>query len=272
MENLEFNQEKLFNKNELNKMAMKSSFLQASFNYERMQGTGWIWTISSALKKIYKNDPEGLRESMQMHVTFFNSHPFLNSLISGIVVALEENKTDLKTIQNIKVALMGPLGGIGDSILWLTALPLIAGISAQIALETSSIAGAILFLVLFNLLNFGLRFGLMHYGYNLGINAVGKIKSSVKQVNRAASIIGLMVVGSLIPQFVRATLGINFAIGDMSVNLQEVLLDKLMPGMLSLVITYGLYRVYKKGVSPLMMIIIIIIIGLIGSATGLLVA
>lgn len=266
----ESNNERLFSKSELNKMAVSSAFLQSSFNYERMQGTGWIWTIAPGLRKIYKDNPEGLKASMKTHVTFFNCHPFLNSLVSGIVLALEENKTDLNTIQNIKVALMGPLGGIGDSILWLTALPLIAGISAQMALDTSSIMGAILFLVHFNAIHLSLRFGLMHYGYNLGINAVGKIKDSVAVVNRAASIVGLMVVGSLIPQFVNANLGINITVGEMTVNLQETLLDPVMPGLLSIIITYGLYKLYKHGANPLT-IIVVIIIGLIGSATGILV-
>lgn len=263
--------QRLFTKTDLNKLAVSSAFLQSSFNYERMQGTGWVWTIAPGLRKIYKDDEEGLRKSMETHVTFFNCHPFLNSLVSGIVLALEENKTDLSTVQNIKVALMGPLGGIGDSILWLTALPLIAGLSAQLALETNSIIGAVTFLVLFNIIHLSLRFGLMHYGYNLGINAVGKIKNSVQIVNRAASIVGLMVVGSLIPQFVHANLGVNITMGEMSVNLQETLLDPIMPGMLSLIITFLLYKIYKRGANPLMIILIIMLVGLIGSATGLLV-
>lgn len=270
MENQE-SKKRLLTKKDLNKLAFSSAFLQSSFNYERMQGTGWVWTIAPGLRKIYKDDEEGLRASMKTHVTFFNCHPFLNSLVSGIVLALEENKAPLETVQNIKVALMGPLGGIGDSILWLTALPLIAGISAQIALQTSSIMGAIIFLVLFNTLHLSLRFGLMHYGYDLGINAVGKIKDSVAIVNRAASIVGLMVVGSLIPQFVHANIGINVVIGEMTVNLQETLLDPLMPGMLALVITYFLFRLYKRGIKPLTMILVIIGIGLLGSITGILV-
>ncbi len=272
MEKKQESKEKLFSKKELNKLAISSAFLQSSFNYERMQGTGWIWTIAPGLKKIYKGDKEGLKKSMETHVTFFNCHPFLNSLVSGIVLALEENKTDLNTVQSIKVALMGPLGGIGDSILWLTALPLIAGISAQLALQTNSIIGAITFLILFNAIHLSLRFGLIHYGYNLGINAVGKIKDSVQVVNRAASIVGLMVVGSLIPQFVHANLGINITLGEMNVNLQETLLDPIMPGLLPLILTYFLYKIYKKGANPLMIILIIMIIGLVGSLTGILVA
>lgn len=263
--------DRLLTKSDLNKLAVSSAFLQSSFNYERMQGTGWIWTIAPGLRKIYKDNPEGLKASMKTHVTFFNCHPFLNSLVSGIVLALEENDASLETVQNIKVALMGPLGGIGDSILWLTALPLIAGISAQIAIQSGTILGAVVFLVLFNALHLSLRFGLMHYGYDLGINAVGKIKDSVAVVNRAASIVGLMVVGSLIPQFVNANLGINITMGEMSVNLQETLLDPLMPGLLSIVITYFLYRLYKRGINPLTMILVIILIGLVGSATGILV-
>ena len=51
---------------DLSIMAWRSLFLQASFNYERMQANGWLYTILPALRKIHKN-PDDLRASMRMN-------------------------------------------------------------------------------------------------------------------------------------------------------------------------------------------------------------
>ncbi|MDO5091361.1 MAG: PTS system mannose/fructose/sorbose family transporter subunit IID, partial [Cardiobacteriaceae bacterium] len=76
---------------DIRRMAWRSLFLQASFNYERMQANGWLYTILPALRKIHKNEND-LKKSMSMHLEFFNTHPFLVTFISGLVLAMEEAK------------------------------------------------------------------------------------------------------------------------------------------------------------------------------------
>ena len=147
-------------------MAFRSLALQASFNYERMQAGGWLYTILPALRKIHKNSDD-LKNSMHMHMEFINVHPFDVTFLSGLVLAMEKGKENISTIRSVKVALMGPLGGIGDALFWLTLLPICAGIGASLALE-NSFFGPIIFLLMFNLVHFGLRFGLAHYGYHAG--------------------------------------------------------------------------------------------------------
>ena len=139
--------EKVVDKKVLNKMIWRSLFLQASFNFERMQAAGWLHGLLPGLEKIHKNK-EDLSKSMKQHMEFFNTHPFLVNFIQGIVISMEENKEDISTIRGIKVATMGPLGGIGDALFWLTFLPISAGIGAALALE-GQIAGPIIFLVMF---------------------------------------------------------------------------------------------------------------------------
>ena len=119
---------------DLSIMAWRSLFLQASFNYERMQANGWLYTILPALRKIHKN-PDDLRASMRMHLEFFNTHPFLVTFISGLVVSMEEAKENISTIRAIKVSTMGPGGGIGDAVFWLTLLSICGGVGASIALS-----------------------------------------------------------------------------------------------------------------------------------------
>lgn len=259
--------EQVITKKDLNKMAWRSLLLQASFNYERMQACGWLYSLLPGLKKIHKNKDD-LSKSMKMHMEFFNTHPFLVTFIMGIVMAMEENKEDPDTIRGIKVATMGPLGGIGDALFWLTLLPICAGIGASMALD-GSIAGPVVFLIMFNVVHFGLRFGLMHYGYNTGVSAIAKLKENTKHVSRAASILGLSVVGGLIASYIRLTTSLTIQAGQATVSIQSDLIDKVMPNLLPLAYTLIMYKGLKKGWSPIALIGITVVIGVVGHLIGI---
>jgi PTS system N-acetylgalactosamine-specific IID component len=258
---------KVLTKKDLNNMVWRSLLLQASFNYERMQAGGWTYNILPGLKKIHKNK-EYLSSALLDHMQFFNTHPFLVTFIQSIVLAMEENKERRDIIRGVKVALMGPLGGIGDALIFLTLLPITAGIGASFAKE-GNIIGPLLFLASFNFVHFGLRFFLMHHGYNTGIKAIASFKESTKKISRAASIVGLTVIGALVASYVNFNLGININIGESVLNLQTGAIDKIMPKLLPLLYTFFCYAQLKKGRSPLMLIGITVALGIIGCLIGL---
>lgn len=198
-------------KKTLNKMAWMSVWLQASFNFERMQAAGWLWGILPGLEKIHTNK-EDLSRSMAHNLEFFNTHPFLVTFVMGIVLSLEQQKTDIDTIRSVRVAAMGPLGGIGDALFWFTLLPITAGLTAQMAIDGSPL-GPILFLVIWNLAQFAVRFGLMHWSYNLGTGAIEILTKNAKEFTRAASILGVFVVGALTSNYGATRLGIEIKQG-----------------------------------------------------------
>lgn len=260
--------DKVLNKGDLNKMVWRSLLLQASFNYERMQGGGWTYGLLPGLKKIHTNKHD-LSNAMLDHNQFFNTHPFLVNFIQGVILAMEENKEDRDAIRGIKVALMGPMGGIGDALFWLTLLPITGGIAASLAIE-GNVAGPILFLLAFNIVHFFLRFFLMHYGYGMGTKAIGVMKEGTKKISRAASIVGLMVVGALVASYVNLEFDWIIQAGEIPVNVQEEVLDAIMPALLPLLYTLFSFWLLKKGKSPLMLIGVTIVIGLAGSLLGIL--
>ena len=251
-------------KKTLNKMVWLSCFLQASFNYERMQACGWLWGMLPGLQKIHTNK-EDLKASMAHNLDFLNTHPFLVTFVMGIVLSLEQNKADTATIRSVRISAAGPLGGIGDALFWLPLVPITAGLTANMAME-GQIIGAVLFLIIFNAVQFAVRFGLMYWSYGLGTKAVTLLTSSAKEFTRAASILGIFVVGGLIANYGGTSLRI--VVGDPAINIQG-LLDGVLPKLIPLLITLGIYVLIKKGWTPVKCIILILVVGILGCAFGI---
>lgn len=185
----------MLDKKTLNKMVWRSLFLQGSFNYERMQAAGWLYGILPGLEKIH-TDKDDLSASMSHNLEFFNTHPFLVTFVMGIILSLEQNKADIPTIRAVRVAAMGPLGGIGDALFWFTLVPIVAGMTSNMALQ-GQIAAPFIFLIVFNVVQFALRYWLMSTSYKMGTNAIAMLTQNAKEFTRAASILGVIVVGAL---------------------------------------------------------------------------
>ncbi|MEC5423435.1 PTS system mannose/fructose/sorbose family transporter subunit IID [Virgibacillus sp. C22-A2] len=252
---------------QLRHLAWRSLLLQASFNYERMQAAGWLYSILPGLRHVHKNKKD-LSKSMKDHMEFFNTHPFLVTFIMGIILAMEQKKEDREAIRGIKIATMGPLGGIGDAMFYLTLLPITASIGASLAVE-GNIMGPFVFLIMFNVIHFGVRFGLMSYGYKTGVKAIAKLKEGTKHVSRAASIVGLTVVGGLIATYVTFQIDYIWTSGEAELNVQADIMDQIMPAMLPLAYTLLVYWFLKKGRSPLVLIGLTVLVGLLGSFFGI---
>ena len=255
-------------KKTLNKMVWRSLNLQASFNYDRMQAAGWLYCILPGLEKIHADDKEDLQTSMEHNLEFFNTHPFLVTFVMGIVLSLEQQKADINMIRSVRVAAMGPLGGIGDAIFWFTLVPITAGITANMAIN-GSIAGPILFLLIFNLVQFGVRFFLMHWSYNLGSKAIEILTANAKEFTRAASMLGVFIVGALTSNYGGTTIALTIENGENPIVIQSIL-DGVLPKLIPLTITLGLFfLIKKKGWTPVKCIFLLLVIGLVGAFIGI---
>lgn len=259
---------KPLDKKTLNRMVWRSLNLQASFNYERMQAAGWLYCILPGLMKIHGDNEEDLQISMQHNLEFFNTHPFLVTFVMGIVLSLEQQKADINMIRSVRVAAMGPLGGIGDAIFWFTLVPITAGITANMAIN-GSLAGPILFLLIFNAVQMLVRFGLMNWSYKLGSQAIEILTANAKEFTRAASMLGVFVVGALTSNYGGTTIALTIENGESPIVIQSIL-DGVLPKLIPLAITLGLYvLIKKKGWSPVKCIALLLVVGLIGAFIGL---
>ena len=254
-------------KKTLNKMVWRSLNLQGSFNYERMQANGWLYGILPGLLAIHGEGTDDLKTSMAHNLEFFNTHPFLVTFVMGIVLSMEQQKADVNSIRAVRVAAMGPLGGIGDALFWFTLVPIAAGICSNMAIE-GSLAGPILFLLIFNVVQFAVRFFLMHWSYKMGTNAIEALTVYAKEFTGAASMLGVFVVGALTSNYGGTALNGNLALEN-GTTIQSIL-DGVLPKMIPLFLTLGLYFLMKKCKwTPVLCIGALLVLGLVGAAIGI---
>jgi len=261
---------RVLTKRDITKLGLRSVLLQASFNYERMQAGGWLYSMLPFLKKIYKDDKKGLSESMQGHLEFINTSPPIVPFLMGLILSLEENKENRNTIQGLKVALFGPLAGIGDAIYWFTILPIVAGITASFA-SNGSILGPIIFFLVY-LAIFIMRIFWAHTGYSVGLKAITKIKENSELIAKAATILGVTVIGGLIATYVHIDVLSKINIGGgHSIALQKDFFDHIFPNILPLGYTFLMYYLLKsRKWSPVLLIVLTFVVAIILSFLGVL--
>ena len=187
-------------------VAWRSTFLQGSWNYERMQNGGWAYSLIPALKKLYPSGEEA-KEALKRHLEFFNTHPYVAAPIIGVTLALEEERAngadiDDAAIQGVKVGMMGPLAGIGDPVFWFTVRPIVGAIAASLATGGSIIA-PLFFFIVWNAIRIAFLWYTQEFGYKSGSAITKDLGGGLLQtVTKGASILGMFVLGVLIQRWV----------------------------------------------------------------------
>ncbi|QNQ81211.1 PTS system mannose/fructose/sorbose family transporter subunit IID [Lactobacillus sp. PV034] len=297
-------------KNDRRKVFLRSYFLLASFNYERMQNGGFVFSMIPAIKKLYKNK-EDRAAALKRHLEFFNTHPFMANPIFGVTLALEEDRAngaevDNAAISGVKVGMMGPLAGVGDPVFWFTIRPILAAMGAALAV-TGNVLGPILFYVIWNIMAWAVKWYTQEFGYRTGTKITEDVSGGLLQkVTRGASMMGMFVIGALIQRWVvikftpviskaklqsgdyihwdklpkgingvkealvQYNLGTGKSLEPYKLTTLQENLDKLIPGLAALLLTFLCMWLLKKKVSPIIIIIGIFVLGIAGHVIGLL--
>lgn len=267
--------ERKLTKKDLTRVAIRSLGMEWDWNYERQMNMAFCYSMLPVIKKLYPTKEEQT-EAMQRHLEFFNTTPHLSTLILGITAAMEEQNAndpefETESINNVKVSLMGPLAGIGDSFIWGTLRIIATGVGVSLAAQ-GNFLGPLLFLLLFNIPAQGLRFYLMHAGYKLGSGFLAKVQESglMEILTYGASILGLMVIGGMTAENVAITVPLVIGSGDAATTLGDIC-NTIMPGLLPLAFTMLLYwLVSKKNVKTTTLLVALVVVGLAGSFFGIL--
>ena len=241
----------------------------ASLNYERMMGLSYTYSMLPFLKKTYKDDPEGLKKSVKTHLQFYNCSPYVSPYVMGVNMGIEEEqKADsLDAINSLKTGLMGPLAGLGDSIFVVIPWTIFGAIAANMALEGSIVGIAIWIFVTWILKALG--YPLFKAGIASGTSLVTSIEKKLKIVKECVAILGLMVVGALIPTVVKSNIAFTFTQGDLTMTGNEIL-NQIMPGLIPAALVFAVYVMLGKKIKPVYIILLIIVLSVVLKALNIL--
>lgn len=238
-------------------------FGQSGWNYEKMQGLGYLYSIYPFLEKKYAK-PEELKDAAKVHSQFFNTNNTMAPGILGVNIALEE-QTGLAgkdAVAGIKTGLMGPLAGIGDTLFFVIPTTIIGSVASYLALQGNPV-GLVLWLLFALVRMLFMRFSIST-GYQEGVNQLGSLTNSLNKITRAANILGLTVIGALIPSVVKANLNFEFSYGEVSLKLQSIA-DQIMPGLIPLlVVGFTYWLLGLKKMNSTRVIFVLIALGIIG--------
>lgn len=218
----------------------RSQFLQASWNFERMQNVGWAYAMIPALKKLY-TDKEDRAQALKRHLEFFNTHPYVAAPVLGVTLTLEEEKAagrdiDNAAIQGVKIGMMGPLAGVGDPIFWGTLRPVLGAFAASLALS-ENFMGPIVFFVIWNVIRMAFLWYTQEFGYVQGGNIAQNLGGGLMQkLTQGASVLGMFIMGVLVPRW--TSMNFPMILSRMEVAEQDqvnfgVVADAVNEGLLS---------------------------------------
>ncbi len=250
-------------------------FSHANYNYERLQGSAFAASMTPIIKKLYPNDKKKQAEVLTRHMAFFNTEPNFGTVIHGIVIAMEEQiargaEISADAINSIKTGLMGPLAGLGDTLTQGTIIPLLLALGISFG-KDGNLFGPLFFIIACCAVLMGITRTFWMRGYNLGKDAVTSLlgDEKIQKIINAASILGVIVIGALIAQFVNLDLTLNIGVGETMVNLQADVFDKIVPKILPFGLTVLMYRLLQKQKSPIMLMVVIIVSALVGAYLGI---
>lgn len=249
---------------------------QTCYNYERMMGQAVAHVFVPIIKRLYADDPEKRKDVMKREIEFFNVHIEFGACIIGLIIAMEEQKAKGKDIPgefitSIKTSLMGPLAGIGDTIWQGVVIPILLAICIDITLR-GTIWGSIIYAVAIIVLAFALSYANFMFGYRSGSEAIMDFleKGILNKILKGAEIMGCMVMGGLISNYVNMSVALEIESSTTSFNIQTGFLDAVMPNILPFAFTMLVFYLMKKGFSSLKMIGIIVAVGIVGGLFGIL--
>ncbi|MDY2778068.1 MAG: PTS system mannose/fructose/sorbose family transporter subunit IID [Collinsella sp.] len=236
---------------DLRRMFWRSCMLDSSWNYERQQNMGYSYAIAPVVEKLYEKDSDKQKSAYARSLDFMSITPQLSTLLLGIDAAMEEedaaNPTfDGSTIAAVKTSLMGPLAGIGDSLIAGTLRVIATGIAIGFAQQGSPL-GAILLLLVFNIPAFAIRWFGLKMGYEYGSSFITDAAKGglMEKVTFVAGVVGLMAIGGMVASYITVDLPIMVGSGDFAQPLTDYL-TMIMPCLPQLLVFGFMYWIMGR--------------------------
>lgn len=265
---------KKLSKSTLVKTWLWSTSTEACYNYERLQALGIANLMITPIRALYDTNERRVEE-LKKYLVFYNSEVFtIGPIINGITCSMEEARANgenvtAEDINAVRTGLMGPVAGIGDTVMQGILFPTLFGIGCSMALDGSYL-GPVLSFIIFEAAIFGCGYFMFMTGYKQGKSSLLRIlkNGTIDRIVNAFSIVGLMVVGAMAYSRVLISTPVTFAVGGGSTSLQSVL-NSLAPGIIPLALTLLVWWMLKKKINTVWIILAIFAIGIAGYFLGI---
>lgn len=259
----------------LRQMYWRSFTLYSAVTPAKQGASGFEYAMLPFINRFYKNQ-EDKKAAMVRQMSYFNTNVAMVPFIMGLSASMEKEnseKTDFNqdSINAIKTSLMGPLAGIGDSVFWGVLRVIAAGVAVGLA-QSGNVLAPIIFLLLFNLPVQLIRWYGGQLGYTLGSAYISDLYENglINILTKAATIVGLTMVGAMTSQMVKFDLKWKMVMGGKTILKSQEMLDQIFIGLLPLAVTlFCFYLLKKKNVSINVLIFGIIIAAIALSLLGI---
>ncbi|HMI49412.1 MAG TPA: PTS system mannose/fructose/sorbose family transporter subunit IID [Gemmatimonadaceae bacterium] len=155
--------------------------MQGSWNYETLNGTGIGFSMEPALRYLPGGvDGPAYRAALARESRYFNAHPYLAGIAVGALVRAELDGVDPERIERFRTALAGPLGSVGDRLVWASWLPFCSLVAIGVyGAGGSPMAVVGTFLLLYNAGHILLRAWGLRIGLSRGLNVASALGNPV---------------------------------------------------------------------------------------------
>ena len=272
----------------LSKKALNKSFRNwyyghlTCFSQEHMQTFGYLCAMLPLVEELYETKEEQ-KKAMDTYTAFFNTEPQVGSVIVGITAGLEEARAngnedvDSETINGLRAGLMGPIAGIGDSLLVGTLIPILLGIALGFA-EGGSPLGPLFYIIVWNATSIWFQKFVYFKGYELGGSAVELLVGQKATAFRESVLVmGQVIVGAMAASWVSIStnLVIAQAYDAETGKLTDVTLGSKLDGAFPKILTmlfvlFAWWLMAKKNITPIKVLLLFVVIGFVGSVVGFL--
>lgn len=267
----------------LSKKALSKSFHNwyygnlTCFSQEHMQTFGYLVSMLPLIQDLYPNDKEMQAKAMKTYTAFFNTEPQLGTVIVGMTAGLEEARAngqedvDDETINGLRAGLMGPIAGIGDSLVVGTVIPILLGVAMGMSGGGSPL-GAIFYIIAWNLFAyFGMKY-LYKTGYELGGKAVDFLVGAQGEALRESiTMLGGIVIGAVAASWVNVTTSFTMTAdgADAPFLVLQDTLNSVYPGFLTCAfVLLCWFLMAKKKMSPIKVMLLLVVIAFLGVLIG----
>jgi len=256
-------------------------FNLSAFSMERMQAPAFVYMLSPILKRLYGDNPAEIKSALKRHMVFFNTEPQTGVIAHGVTVALEQQRAsgapiNDEMINGVKAGIMGPMAGIGDSMIPGTLIPILLAVGISLSQGTGSPIGPIFYIIAYPLIILLVSYYLFMFGYRYGMSSMRELaEAGFRRITSSFAVLGLIVAGAIGASIITLKTPLTYASGSgaslVKVSVQDTL-DKIFPQLLPLLLVIFLWWGMRRRGWPinraLLVTLLVIFIGYLPGFIG----